>query len=152
MAEYSRNLYFESAGMIVTLITVGKYMEAKAKGKTGAALKKLMELAPKQARVLRAGQEISIPAEELSVGDEIIVRPGERIPADGVVISGQTSIDESALTGESLPVFKQVGDKVTSATLNKAGAIHFRAERLVPIRPSARLSGWWMKPVPARRR
>ena len=93
VAEYSRNLYFESAGMIVTLITVGKYMEAKAKGKTGAALKKLMELAPKQARVLRAGQEISIPAEELSIGDEIIVRPGERIPADGVVISGQTSID-----------------------------------------------------------
>ncbi|WP_303817657.1 heavy metal translocating P-type ATPase [Selenomonas ruminantium] len=130
VAEYSRNLYFESAGMIVTLITVGKYLEAKAKGKTGAALKKLMELAPKQARVLRAGQEISIPAEELSAGDEIIVRPGERIPADGVVISGQTSIDESALTGESLPVFKQVGDKVTSATLNKAGAIHFRAEKV----------------------
>ena len=130
VAEYSRNLYFESAGMIVTLITVGKYLEAKAKGKTGAALKKLMELAPKQARVLRAGQEISIPAEELSIGDEIIVRPGERIPADGVVISGQTSIDESALTGESLPVFKQVGDKVTSATLNKAGAIHFRAEKV----------------------
>ena len=130
VAEYSRNLYFESSGMIVTLITVGKYMEAKAKGKTGAALKKLMELAPKQARVLRAGKEISIPAEELSAGDEIIVRPGERIPADGVVLSGQTSVDESAITGESLPVFKQAGDKVTSATLNKAGAIHFRAEKV----------------------
>ncbi|MBO5652424.1 MAG: heavy metal translocating P-type ATPase [Selenomonas sp.] len=130
VAEYSRNLYFESSGMIVTLITVGKYMEAKAKGKTGAALKKLMELAPKQARVLRAGKEISIPAEELSAGDEIIVRPGERIPADGVVLSGQTSVDESAITGESLPVFKQAGDKVTSATLNEAGAIHFRAEKV----------------------
>ena len=130
VAEYSRNLYFESSGMIVTLITVGKYMEAKAKGKTGAALKKLMELAPKQARVMRAGKEISIPAEELSAGDEIIVRPGERIPADGVVLSGQTSVDESAITGESLPVFKQAGDKVTSATLNKAGAIHFRAEKV----------------------
>ncbi|WP_303841906.1 heavy metal translocating P-type ATPase [Selenomonas ruminantium] len=130
VAEYSRNLYFESSGMIVTLITVGKYMEAKAKGKTGAALKKLMELAPKQARILRAGKEISIPAEELSAGDEIIVRPGERIPADGVVLSGQTSVDESAITGESLPVFKQAGDKVTSATLNKAGAIHFRAEKV----------------------
>ncbi len=130
VAKYSRNLYFESSGMIVTLITVGKYMEAKAKGKTGAALKKLMELAPKQARVLRAGKEISIPAEELSAGDEIIVRPGERIPADGVVLSGQTSVDESAITGESLPVFKQAGDKVTSATLNKAGAIHFRAEKV----------------------
>ena len=79
---------------------------------------------------MRAGEEISIPAEELSAGDEIIVRPGERIPADGVVISGRTSIDESALTGESLPVFKQAGDKVTSATLNKAGAIHFRAEKV----------------------
>ena len=130
VTEYSRNLYFESAGMIVTLITVGKYMEAKAKGKTGAALKKLMELAPKQASVLRAGEEFAVPAEDLSVGDEIIVRPGERIPADGVVLSGQTSIDESAITGESLLVFKKIGDKVTSATLNKTGAIHFRAEKV----------------------
>lgn len=130
VAEYSRNLYFESAGMIVTLITVGKFLEARAKGKTGAALAKLMELAPRQANVLREGREISLPVEELKPGDEIIVRPGERIPADGVVLSGQTSVDESALTGESMPVFKQVGDKVTSATLNKAGAIHFRAEKV----------------------
>ena len=130
VAEYSRNLYFESSGMIVTLITVGKYMEAKAKGKTGEALAKLMDLAPKQANVLRDGREISVPAEQLAVGDEIIVRPGERIPADGVVLSGQTSVDESAITGESLPVFKQAGDNVTSATLNKAGAIHFRAEKV----------------------
>ena len=130
VAEYSRNLYFESAGMIVTLITVGKFLEARAKGKTGAALAKLMELAPRQANVLREGREISLPVEELKPGDEIIVRPGERIPADGVVLSGQTSVDESALTGESMPVFKQAGDKVTSATLNKAGAIHFRAEKV----------------------
>ena len=130
VAEYSRNLYFESAGMIVTLITVGKYLEAKAKDKTGEALAKLMELAPKQANVLRAGAEISIPAEDLVVGDEIIVRPGERIPADGVVLSGQTSVDEAAITGESMPVFKQAGDKVISATLNQAGAIHFRAEKV----------------------
>ena len=130
VAEYSRNLYFESAGMIVTLITVGKFLEARAKGKTGAALAKLMELAPRQANVLREGREISLPVEELKPGDEIIVRPGERIPADGEVLSGQTSVDESALTGESMPVFKQVGDKVTSATLNKAGAIHFRAEKV----------------------
>ena len=130
VAEYSRNLYFESAGMIVTLITVGKFLEARAKGKTGAALAKLMELAPRQANVLREGRELSLPVEELKPGDEIIVRPGERIPADGVVLSGQTSVDESALTGESMPVFKQVGDKVTSATLNKAGAIHFRAEKV----------------------
>ncbi|MCR5757972.1 MAG: heavy metal translocating P-type ATPase [Selenomonas sp.] len=130
VAEYSRNLYFESAGMIVTLITVGKYLEAKAKGKTSDALAKLMELAPQQATVLRQGQEMSVPVEELLVGDEIVVRPGERLPADGVVISGQTSIDESAITGESIPVFKKAGDTVTSATLNKAGAIHFRAAKV----------------------
>ncbi len=130
VAEYSRNLYFESAGMIVTLITVGKSLEAKAKGRTGEALAKLMELAPKKAVVLRAGQEILLPVEELVVGDEIIVRPGERLPADGTVISGKTSVDEAALTGESLPVFKQPGDKVTAATLNKMGAIHFRADKV----------------------
>lgn len=128
--EYSRNLYFESAGMIVTLITVGKYLEAKAKGKTGAALSRLLELAPQEASVLRAGQEITVPVEALAVGDEIIMRPGERIPVDGVVLSGQTSVDESAITGESMPVYKSPGAKVTSGTLNKAGAIHFRAEKV----------------------
>ena len=128
--EYSSNLYFESAGMIVTLITVGKYLEARAKGKTGAALAKLMELAPREAVVIRDGREQAIPAEQLAVGDEILVRPGERIPADGLVLSGQTSIDESAITGESIPVPKREGDAVTSGTLNKAGAIHFRASRV----------------------
>ena len=128
--EYSRNLYFESAGMIVTLITVGKFLEARAKGKTGAALGRLLALAPRTALVVRQGQEKELPVENLVAGDEIIVRPGERIPADGVVLSGRTSVDESALTGESLPVFKQPGDQVTSATLNKAGAIHFRAEKV----------------------
>lgn len=128
--EYSHNLYFESAGMIVTLITVGKFLEARAKGKTGAALGRLLALAPRTALVVRQGQEKELPVENLVAGDEIIVRPGERIPADGVVLSGKTSVDESALTGESLPVFKQPGDQVTSATLNKAGAIHFRAEKV----------------------
>ena len=128
--EYSTNLYFESAGMIVTLITVGKYLEARAKGKTGEALAKLMELAPKKATVVRDGREMIVPASQLVVGDEVVVRPGERIPADGVVLSGQTSVDESTITGESIPAYKQVGDAVTSATLNKAGAIHFRAERV----------------------
>ena len=128
--EYSTNLYFESAGMIVTLITVGKYLEARAKGQTSKALEKLMDLAPKQACVVRGGVEQVIPAEELVAGEEVIVRPGERIPADGVVLSGTTSVDESAITGEPIPIEKQAGDKVTSATINKQGSIHFSAERV----------------------
>lgn len=127
---YSANLYFESAGMIVTLITVGKYLETRAKGKTSAAIEKLMKLAPKEATVLRSGIETVIPVEDLAVGDEIVVRPGERIPADGVVSQGTTSIDESAITGESIPVEKQVGDKVTSATINTSGYIHVTAQRV----------------------
>lgn len=127
---YSTNLYFESAGMIVTLITVGKYLEARAKGKTSAAIEKLMKLAPKQAAVLRNGTESIIPIEELVIGDEIIVRPGELVPADGTICHGTTSIDESAITGESIPVEKHPGDTVTSATMNKAGTIHFLANRV----------------------
>ncbi len=128
--SYSTNLYFESAGMIVTLITVGKYMEARAKGKTSQAIEKLMDLAPKEARVIRNGKESTIPVSQLQIGDEIIVRPGESIPADGVISEGTTSIDESALTGESIPVDKQVGDTVTAATMNKAGSIHMTAKRI----------------------
>lgn len=128
--EYSQNLYFDSAGTIVTLITVGKYLEAKAKGSTSEALKKLMALAPKKATVLRDGVEQEVFVEELVVGDEILVRPGESIPADGIVIEGTTSVDESAITGESIPVAKQVGDRVVSATINKNGFIHFTADRV----------------------
>ena len=124
--SYSTNLYFESAGMIVTLITVGKYMEARAKGKTSQAIEKLMDLAPKEARVIRNGKESTIPVSQLRIGDEIVVRPGESIPADGVISEGTTSIDESALTGESIPVDKQVGDTVTAATMNKDGYIHMK--------------------------
>ena len=113
---YSSNLYFESAGMIVTLITVGKYLETRAKGKTSAAIEKLMKLAPKQASVLRNGVETIIPIDKLVVGDEIIVRPGEQIPADGTICQGTTSIDESAITGESIPVEKQPGDDEASAS------------------------------------
>lgn len=127
---YSTNLYFESAGMIVTLITVGKYMETRAKGKTSEALEKLINLAPKNATVIRNDIESIIPVSELVIGDEIIVRPGESIPADGIVSEGTTSIDESAITGESIPVDKQPGDTVTAATLNKAGAIHMTAKRI----------------------
>lgn len=130
VAEYSENLYFESAGMIVTLITVGKYLEARAKNSTGEALKKLMGLMPKTAIVLRDGQEKEIQAAELVIGDEIVVKPGSIIAADGVVISGNTSIDESAITGESIPVVKKPGDKVVSATINQNGYIHFRAEKV----------------------
>ena len=128
--EYSRNLYFESAGMIVTLITVGKYLEARAKGKTSQAVEKLLKLAPKQAVVIRDSVEITIDVADLIVGDEVIVRPGESIAADGIIIDGMTSIDESAITGESIPVNKTVNDRVTSGTMNINGVIHFRAEKV----------------------
>lgn len=128
--EYSRNLYFESAGMIVTLITVGKYFEARAKGKTSQAVEKLMNLAPKKATVLRGGEEIIIAVEELVVGDEILVKPGESFAADGVILDGSTTVDESAITGESLPVEKVIGDTVTSGTLNKSGFVKFRADKV----------------------
>ena len=127
---YRDNLYFESAGMIVTLITVGKFLEAKAKGKTGEALRKLMTLAPPKVNVVRGGQEITVFAAELKVGDEIIVRPGESIGADGTVIFGASEVDESSFTGESIPVPKESGDKVIAATLNRTGLLHVRAERV----------------------
>lgn len=130
VAEYSENLYFESAGMIVTLITVGKYLEARAKNSTGEALKKLMHLMPKTAIVVRQGQEIEVPVEDLLAGDELVVKPGATIAADGVVLSGSTTIDESAITGESIPVLKNPGDKVVSATVNQNGYIRFRAEKV----------------------
>ena len=126
--EYSRNLYFESAGMIVTLITVGKYLEARAKGKTSAAVEKLLKLAPKKATVIRDGVESEIDAADLTVGDEITVRPGEIIAVDGIVINGASSVNEAAITGESLPTSKTVGDKLTSGTLNVDGVLTFRAE------------------------
>jgi Cu+-exporting ATPase len=130
VTAYSTNLYFESAGMIVTLITVGKYLESKSKGKTSEAIEKLMDLAPKEATILRDGQELTLPIENLSVGDEIIVRPGESIAADGIILSGTTSIDESAITGESIPVEKGPGQQVISATMNKTGFIHFKAQKV----------------------
>lgn len=130
VSQYSTNLYFESAGMIVTLIDIGKYLEARAKGKTSTAIEKLMDLAPKQATVLRNGKEEVIPVEQLAVGDEMVIRPGESIPADGIISEGSTSIDEAAITGESIPVEKQKGDSVTSATINKTGFIHVRASRV----------------------
>lgn len=128
--EYSTNLYFESAGMIVTLITVGKYLEARAKGETSQALESLKKLAPRSAHVIRGGEEVTVPIEQLAVGDLIRVRPGERIPADGVITEGAASIDASAITGESIPVDKGRDADVTSATIVQNGNITFRATRV----------------------
>lgn len=128
--KYHMDLYFESAGTILTLITVGKFLESRSKAKTAEALTKLTELAPETAVIERGGEEVSIPAEELRAGDICIVRPGQRIPADGVIIEGSAAIDESALTGESIPAEKLVGDTVLTASVNKSGFIRFRAERV----------------------
>ena len=128
--HYAGDVYFESAAMILTLITVGKYLEARSKGKTSQAIEKLMDLAPKTANVIRDGVEMEIPAAELVVGDILVVRPGESIAADGVILSGKTSIDESAITGESIPVEKRAGDKAVSATINKTGFIKVRCTRV----------------------
>ena len=128
--EYSSNLYLESAGMIVTFVSVGKYLESKAKAGTGEALAKLMSMVPKDAKVLRDGVEYQVPAEDLREGDIAVVRPGECIPADGVIISGNTAIDENIITGESMPVEKGPGDEVISSTINQSGFIHFRVGRV----------------------
>ena len=124
------DMYFESAATILTLITVGKMLEAYSKGKTTNAIKSLMDLAPKTAHILRDGAEITVPVQEVIAGDTFIVRPGESIPVDGEVIEGESAVDESALTGESLPVDKHVGDQVSAATLNQNGALTCRAVRV----------------------
>ncbi len=128
--HWSMDLYFESAGMILALITLGKFLETRSKGKTSEAITRLMDLAPKTAAVLRDGVEIEIPVEDVVLGDLIVVRPGGRIPVDGVVTDGRSSVDESALTGESLPVEKAPGDKVAAASINKSGSFTFRATRV----------------------
>ncbi|MGN0732109.1 MAG: heavy metal translocating P-type ATPase [Treponema sp.] len=128
--EAAHSLYFESAGVIITLILLGKMLEAVSKGKTGEAIKKLMGLAPKTAFVIQNGAETEIPVEEVEIGDIIIVKPGAKIPVDGVVIEGHTAIDESMLTGESMPVDKKAGDKVYAASLNTTGTVKFRAEKV----------------------
>ena len=122
--------YFETAAVIITLIRVGKFLEARAKGRTSEAIKKLMNLQPKKAHVLRDGREMELAVEDVTVGDIVVVKPGEKIAVDGVVVEGRTAVDESMLTGESLPVEKQVGDKVIGATLNKMGLIKFEAVKV----------------------
>jgi Cu+-exporting ATPase len=124
------HLYFEASAVIITLITLGKYLEAIAKGKTSESIRKLMKLQPNTARVIRYDKETDIPVEEVMVGDTIVVRPGERIPVDGKIIDGYSSVDESMLTGESIPVEKKSGDEVVGATINKTGTFKFQATKV----------------------
>lgn len=128
--RYYHDLYFESAAMILALITVGKFLETRSKGKTSEAITKLMDLAPKTAVVERDGKETEIPVEQVQAGDILVVRPGGSIPVDGFILEGSTSVDEAAITGESIPVHKQEGDTVIAATLNKTGFIRFKATRV----------------------
>jgi len=128
--HYLHDLYFESAGTILTLITLGKYLEARSKGRTSEAIAKLLDLAPKTASVLRDGNEIELPIDEVVLEDILIVRPGQSIPVDGVIMEGSSAVDQAALTGESIPVEKHVGDKVIGATINKSGYFKMKAEKV----------------------
>lgn len=128
--HYTMDLYFESSAMILALITLGKFLETKSKGKTSEAITKLLHLAPKTATVIRNGEEQEIPVEEVVVGDRIAIKPGQSIPVDGVIIGGSSSVDQSALTGESIPVEKNVGDKVIAASVNKMGSFHMEAQKV----------------------
>ena len=128
--RYSMDLYFEGAGTILTLITLGKFLESRSKGKTGQAIARLIDLRPKTARVIRDGVEVELPVDEVRVGDRVVVRPGGRIPVDGVVIEGSSAVDESALTGESIPVDKSVGDRVIAASINQSGTFTMEAQKV----------------------
>ena len=128
--EYADDLYFEAAAVIITLILLGKYLESVTKGKTSEAIKKLMGLAPKTAIIIQDGKEIEISIDEVEVGDIIVVKPGEKMPVDGVVVEGITSVDESMLTGESIPVEKNSGDSIIGASINKNGSIKYKATRV----------------------
>lgn len=128
--QYSMDIYFESAGTILTLITVGKYLETKSKGKTNDAISKLINLAPKTAFVLREGKEIELSLDEIIVGDIIVVKPGGSIPVDGVIVEGNSSVDQSSITGESIPIEKTVGNNVVSGTINKNGYLKMKATKV----------------------
>jgi len=130
VVQFYHDLYFESGATILTLITLGKYLEAKSKSRTSDAITRLMDLAPKTAIVIRNNQEIELPIEEVVVDDIVVVKPGQRVPVDGAVESGNSSVDESALTGESMPIFKQKGDNVLSASINKSGYFTLRATKV----------------------
>jgi Cu+-exporting ATPase len=124
------NVYYEAAAVIVTLILLGRYLEAKAKGRTSKAIKRLLSLQPKTARVLREGEPVQIPIDQVQAGDIVQVRPGEKVPVDGVVVDGRSSVDESMVTGESMPVSITVGEKVIAGTLNQRGSFIMRAEKI----------------------
>ena len=149
--HYMHEFYFESAAMILTLITVGKTLEARSKGKTTDALKRLMQLAPKTAVLLENGKERTVPIEQVMTGMEFAVRPGEHVPVDGVILEGSSALDESALTGESVPVDKTVGDPVSAATVNTSGYLRCRATRVgrTPLCPK---SFKWSATLPPPRR
>jgi len=127
---YAHDLYFESGATILALITFGKYLEAKSKGKTSEAISKLMDLAPKTALVIRNDEEIEVAIDDVVIGDVVVVKPGKSVPVDGTIIEGSSSLDQSALTGESIPVEKTIGDKVIAATINKTGYFRFKAEKV----------------------
>ncbi|WP_071131834.1 heavy metal translocating P-type ATPase [Enterococcus timonensis] len=128
--HFAMNLYYESAAVILTLITLGKYFEARSKGKTSEAIKQLMDLAPKTARVIKNGQEMEVPINQVATDDILVVRPGEKIPVDGVLVAGTSAVDEAMITGESLPVEKKIGDAVVGASLNKNGTFQFKATKV----------------------
>ncbi len=130
VSNFSMDIYFESAGTILTLITMGKFLEARSKGRTGEAIRKLMDLAPKTAVVVRNGVEVEIPVEEVVLNDIVVVRPGQSVPVDGVIVEGNSSVDQSALTGESIPVEKNVGDTVIAASINKTGFFKLEAKKV----------------------
>ncbi len=130
VARYHENLYFESSVMILALITIGKYLETRSKGKTSEALTHLMDMAPKTATVERNGEQQEVPVEQVMIGDVVLVKPGQRIPVDGVITEGHTSVNQSAITGESIPVEKEPGDNVIAATINKGGFIRFTATKV----------------------
>lgn len=127
---FVHQLYFESVSVIISLVLLGKYMESSAKGRTSQAIQSLIKLLPSQATVIRYGQAVVIDTEEIKLGDIVRIKPGERMPVDGVVTEGQTYVDESMMTGESLPVEKKVGDTITSATLNQNGTIDYEATKV----------------------
>ena len=143
--QYAHDLYFESAGTILTLITIGKYLETKSKGKTSEAITKLLNLAPKTVTVVRDGVEQVIDATDVEKGEIFLVKPGESVAVDGIVLEGKSSFDESAITGESIPVPKQEGDTIVSASMNKSGLIRAKATKVGETPQSHRSYGWLRK-------